>query len=814
MKKVIIFIFIILICFKGLAQPIINRASATNTVQDGRWMGQYNAFMPRYNDTTSANLQKGIDSCGALIYTRDVAAIWFRACTGYSSRVWIQIQPAGSSSGQNPWLIGGNNGLFTSPVDPQYAGTKTVQGFGFKTSDVARLTIPSTGIARTSDAAYKYLMFDTSGSVHLMGYGDGGSGSSGWSLTGNAGTTAGTNFLGTTDAVGLMGKVNNVQSFYLDYNTGNSSFGQSALLANTTGTKNNAFGDSALKANTSGTQNVAVGNQALFSNILGGNNIAIGYEALRTPIAPTISIAIGNRALYSSTPDGEGVNIAIGSESLFSNDLGTNNIAVGTGSLHNNTNGSSNVSLGPDAMTGNTTGDSSTAIGEGALEGNTTGNNNIAVGWGAGKYNTTENYRIYLNSLDRTDKAGDTTESPYYAVQDAVAANQRTYINSKLYAPYIQSGVGDKSVRWNSSTKEFTYADTTTGGAGSGTVNSGTQYRLGYYATTGTAISEAAAITANRALISDANGVPTHSTVSATQVGYLSSATGTTGTASTNLVFSENPTITGTLTLNSTLLTNSANSTSTYQYRVGTFLNQSYALNNGFISDNAYFNGASWTRLTTGYATGFQFYNGQLMVHNIGSGTGNFTQAVQMKVDKDGVLAIGSNVSVTPASYTGATIYLDGTNGRAGLGTTSPTAVLHIKAGTATASTAPLKFTSGVASQTVKEAGAINYDGSDLTLSDATYAYTLSKTLNGSATLDFGNTTAQTSTDLTITVTGAADGDVVMLGAPNGSVSGADNVVYFAWVSAANTVTVRFSNNNVAAAVDPASGTFKVRVIK
>jgi hypothetical protein len=63
------------------------------------------------------------------------------------------------------------------------------------------------------------------------------------------------------------------------------------------------------------------------------------------------------------------------------------------------------------------------------------------------------------------------------------------------------------------------------GGGGSGTVNSGTQYRLGYYATTGTAISEAAAITASRALISDANGVPTHSSVTSTELGYSSGVT-------------------------------------------------------------------------------------------------------------------------------------------------------------------------------------------------------------------------------------------------------------------------------------------------
>ncbi len=63
-------------------------------------------------------------------------------------------------------------------------------------------------------------------------------------------------------------------------------------------------------------------------------------------------------------------------------------------------------------------------------------------------------------------------------------------------------------------------------GSGSGTVNSGTQYRLGYYATTGTGISPAAAITASRALVSDANGVPTHSPTTSTEVGYSSGVTG------------------------------------------------------------------------------------------------------------------------------------------------------------------------------------------------------------------------------------------------------------------------------------------------
>ena len=53
------------------------------------------------------------------------------------------------------------------------------------------------------------------------------------------------------------------------------------------------------------------------------------------------------------------------------------------------------------------------------------------------------------------------------------------------------------------------------------------------------------------------------------------------------------------------------------------------------------------------------------------------------------------------------------TNGNTGIGTTSPTAVLHLKAGTATANTAPIKLTSGT-NLTTPENGALEYDGTNL----------------------------------------------------------------------------------------------------
>lgn len=86
------------------------------------------------------------------------------------------------------------------------------------------------------------------------------------------------------------------------------------------------------------------------------------------------------------------------------------------------------------------------------------------------------------------------------------------------------------------------------------------------------------------------------------------------------------------------------------------------------------------------------------------------------------------------------------------------------------------------------------------------------KFITGSATLDFPNTTASNSNDLTITVTGAIIGEVCTCTPPNGSVVA--NSIYTCWVSASNTVTVRFSNLDILNAANPASNTFKAIVFK
>lgn len=81
------------------------------------------------------------------------------------------------------------------------------------------------------------------------------------------------------------------------------------------------------------------------------------------------------------------------------------------------------------------------------------------------------------------------------------------------------------------------------------------------------------------------------------------------------------------------------------------------------------------------------------------------------------------------------------------------------------------------------------------------------KHLSATSTLDFANLAAIGCEDLTITVTGVALGDTVAIGVPNGSVVA--NGTFTGWVSAADTVTIRFCT---VVSGNPASGTFRADV--
>lgn len=90
----------------------------------------------------------------------------------------------------------------------------------------------------------------------------------------------------------------------------------------------------------------------------------------------------------------------------------------------------------------------------------------------------------------------------------------------------------------------------------------------------------------------------------------------------------------------------------------------------------------------------------------------------------------------------------------------------------------------------------------------------ITKHLSSTASLDFGPTAAGTCDALTITVTGAVDGNTVYLGIPT-ALAGSDSYqIFWGYVSAANTVTVKRCNpiNVTTALSDPVAATVRADV--
>lgn len=151
MNKIILLVLFVFSYCVGSSQAITQRGTTAVTVQDARLFAQYNFRPPVFSDTTQANLQIGLDSCGALIFSRDINSYYLRAC---SPKRWVAVSSGGGSG--NAWNIGGN----ASPSSPNI-GTTTATEFNTITNGIARTKIKGSGIARSSASRNKYLMIDT-----------------------------------------------------------------------------------------------------------------------------------------------------------------------------------------------------------------------------------------------------------------------------------------------------------------------------------------------------------------------------------------------------------------------------------------------------------------------------------------------------------------------------------------------------------------------------------------------------------------------------------------------------------------------------
>lgn len=295
MKKVIISIFLIVICYFGFGQyPLTqNLGSSSTLVQVPANGGLLAGLIPRaFADTTAASLTNLKFYDGAIIKTTSPVALWYRYL---AATQWVQVLPSGGSGGQRAWLIGGQGGIFTSPVDAQIIGVTTNQPFGFMTNNVTRLVIDNTGIKAQTGTTIG-LGYDPSDANKLTAFS---ASSSAWALLGNAGTNPTTNFIGTTDVQSLVFKVNSTKSGIIDITNYNTSLGFASLASNLTGIRNTAFGTATLNSLTATHYNTAIGYASMQTG-LGNYNTAVGQSSLEVNSGDS-NIAIGSFAGMNNT---------------------------------------------------------------------------------------------------------------------------------------------------------------------------------------------------------------------------------------------------------------------------------------------------------------------------------------------------------------------------------------------------------------------------------------------------------------------------------------------------------------------------------
>jgi hypothetical protein len=292
-----------------------------------------------------------------------------------------------------------------------------------------------------------------------------------WSLSGNAGTNAGTHFIGTTDNVPFEIRVNNQEAALISpegdtffgyeagklntdnsctgvgyralasfigstENSGNTAFGYLAMESMDNGVFNTAVGNEALRYNAA-IYNTAVGSSALSENIDGWANTAIGQNCMANNMDGTFNTAIGNRSLVFNNTGSS--NVAIGTDAMWWSHAGSNGTAIGTSAMaHMNssevpfTNG--NVAVGYQSIRGSffesetNTGNNNTAIGYQSLLETSTGSGNTGCGFQVLQENMTGNSNTALGNiaLKNNVSGGYNTASGHEALSENISGSFNT----------------------------------------------------------------------------------------------------------------------------------------------------------------------------------------------------------------------------------------------------------------------------------------------------------------------------------------------------------------------------------------------------
>lgn len=169
---------------------------------------------------------------------------------------------------------------------------------------------------------------------------------------------------------------------------------------------------------------------------------------------------------------------------------------------------------------------------------------------------------------------------------------------------------------------------------------------------------------------------------------------------------------------------------------------------------------------------------------------------ISTNISTDGTLSVTGASTLTGNTTVGGTL---GVTGLTSLGQASSTRF----------SVFDTAYFGGTATTTIDSAGAVS--AQTITISGGT---SITNHISATAPLDFPIIGANSCQTLTITATGAADGDTVSLGVPNALASASSTLAFNGWVSAADTVTVRVCQIAGQATSDPAAATVRADVWK
>lgn len=163
MKKFIYILILFFISFNSFSQRIVQRSTQSSTVADSRVMAQLNQFIPRYLDTSSANIPGayGLDTSAQIIYTYNDEAFWIRA---HNPKRWVSwstqsILPNGVYDGGEVYYTG--NGLQFGVTAATYVLNNTI----YRTQD----TILTLDPADPSNDRFDLIVLTSAGAGFITG---------------------------------------------------------------------------------------------------------------------------------------------------------------------------------------------------------------------------------------------------------------------------------------------------------------------------------------------------------------------------------------------------------------------------------------------------------------------------------------------------------------------------------------------------------------------------------------------------------------------------------------------------------------------